>query len=510
MSHWRPQTPSAKASFWLVLVLSIWHLFLAGQVTLSVDEAHYALYGLKPDWSYFDHPPMVGWLNAVALQFGQSEMHLRTLPVLFFALANIVLYRIARRLFPDFDWIGFWTLALINSAFMFQLLSVSMLPDTPLMLASLMVVWSLLNLREEAATSPKAFRSALWLGFWLGIAALSKYTAITLVFSLVIILLLERRFDWLKNRGLWLAIALTALMTSPILWWNVQHDWLSFLYQIHHGTQNTDWQWQRFVNSQLLQMGVYSLLLFIAGIALMLTCWRPTANAETQAAIRILSSFSLPIIVLFGWNAGYEMSLPHWTQPAWLLMSPAIVYYCWQHWSQRWLRISVYFSSALTLTLSVLSNSQLATPWMPLTEKNNLVRELHGWPQAIAEAEKLQQSLKVPLFASNWTQASRIAWYAAPQPVYVTDNRFDQFDLWFGNPPTGSDGLVIIPGYETHPPATARPGHFNHCRHLKTLPIIRHQNTVVRYYFYHCQDFQTVQYHGWVTELANNPLEYLE
>ncbi|PLA74146.1 hypothetical protein CYQ88_07865 [Hydrogenovibrio sp. SC-1] len=501
MHYWRPQTPSAKASFWLVLAISIWHLFLAGQVNLSVDEAHYALYGLKPDWSYFDHPPMVGWLNAIALQFGQSETILRTIPALFFALANIILYRIAIRLFPDFIWIGFWTLALINSAFMFQLLSISMLPDTPLMLASLMVVWQLLNLRDFPAQSRAAFYSALWLGFWLGIAALSKYTAITLVFSLLLILLIERRFDWLKNRGLWLAVMITAAMTTPILWWNLLHDWLSFLYQIHHGSQNTDWQWQRLLNSQLAQMGVYSLLLFIAGIVLMLYCWRPTTNSITQASTRILSSFSLPILILFGWNAGYEMSLPHWTQLAWLLMSPAVVYYCWQHWSKRWLRISVYISSTLTLTLSVLLNSQLATPWMPLAEKNNIVRELHGWPQAVAEAKKMQLSYKVPLFASNWTQASRIAWYAAPQPIYVTDNRFDQFDLWFGNPPASSDGLVIIPGYESRPPTTGRPGHFKQCQALKNLPIVRHQNTVVRYYFYYCQDFQAVQYQGWVTEL---------
>lgn len=503
MSAW--QTTPIKASAWLVLLVSVWHLWLAGQVNLSVDEAHYALYGLKLDWSYFDHPPMVGWLNAMAVQLGQSDTALRVIPALFFALANAMLYAIATRLYADFKWVGFWTLALVNSAFMFQLLSISMLPDTPLMLASLMVVWLLLNLREQPATSRAAFRSALWLGFWLGIAALSKYTAITLVFSLLGVMMIERRFDWLKNKGLWLAIALTALMTTPIWFWNSQHDWLSILYQIHHGSQNTDWQFQRFINSQLAQMGVYSLLLFMVGIALMLACWRPGLQAKTQqtnASTRILSLFSLPIIVLFGWTSGYEMSLPHWTQLAWLLISPAVVYVCWQQWSLRWLRISVYFSSALTLTLSGLLNSQLAAPWIPLSEKNNIVRELHGWPEAINEAKKLQQQYKAPLFASNWTQASRIAWYAFPQPVYVTDNRFDQFDLWFGNPPNGSNGLVIIPGYETHPPKIARPGHFSQCKRVKSLPIERNQRIIVRYHYYYCQDFQAVQYQGWAADLA--------
>lgn len=487
----------AQASFGLILLVTIWHVFLAGQVNLSVDEAHYALYGRFLDWSYFDHPPMVGWLNAFALQWGQSDRALRILPALFFALSNGLLYLLATRLFPAFHWIGFWTLALINSAFMFQLLSISMLPDTPLIFASLAVVWQLLNLRDMPATSSQSFRSALWLGFWLGIAALSKYTAITLVLSLGLIVLIERRFDWFKNKGLWLAITLTAIMTTPILIWNAQHDWLSFLYQIHHGTQETHWQWQRFINSQLAQMGVYSLLLFILGIGLMLSYWKTPSDKST----RLLSLFALPIIVLFGWNSGYEMSLPHWTQLAWLLISPAVVYRCWQLWHHRWLRIGVYTSSVISLSLSVLLNSQLAWPWMPFAEKHNIVRELHGWPEAIAEAKILQQDLPVPLFASNWTQASRLAWYATPQPVYVTDNRFDQFDLWFGNPPANSDGLVIIPDYETHPPKTTRPGHFNHCTHLKTLPIIRLGNPVVSYHFYHCQGFQPVEYQGWIESL---------
>ncbi len=131
----------------------------AGQLNLSVDEAHYALYGLKPDWSYFDHPPMVGWLNALMAPFTHSDFGLRILPATLFALANGVLYKLAKRLFPSFSWIGFWTLALVNSAIMFQLLSISMLPDTPLMLAGLMLLWHLLNLREAPLNSGDSLKT---------------------------------------------------------------------------------------------------------------------------------------------------------------------------------------------------------------------------------------------------------------------------------------------------------------------------------------------------------------
>ena len=50
----------ARAAAILVLALLLAQLCLAGRVGLTTDEAHYALYGLHLDWSYFDHPPLVG------------------------------------------------------------------------------------------------------------------------------------------------------------------------------------------------------------------------------------------------------------------------------------------------------------------------------------------------------------------------------------------------------------------------------------------------------------------
>ena len=44
-----------------VLGLSvIIHLIFGFLLDFSVDEAHYALYAEHLDWSYFDHPPLVG------------------------------------------------------------------------------------------------------------------------------------------------------------------------------------------------------------------------------------------------------------------------------------------------------------------------------------------------------------------------------------------------------------------------------------------------------------------
>ncbi|OUS41423.1 hypothetical protein A9R00_00990, partial [Oleispira antarctica] len=53
----------------LFALLALLHSWL---LPFSADEAHYALYGKLLDWSYFDHPPMVGWLQSISLLWGES------------------------------------------------------------------------------------------------------------------------------------------------------------------------------------------------------------------------------------------------------------------------------------------------------------------------------------------------------------------------------------------------------------------------------------------------------
>ena len=79
LSVWRRLGPW-PATLWLTLVVAALHLLVAGRVPLSADEAHYALYGLHLDWSYFDHPPLVGWLQALVLPVSSSEFALRLWP----------------------------------------------------------------------------------------------------------------------------------------------------------------------------------------------------------------------------------------------------------------------------------------------------------------------------------------------------------------------------------------------------------------------------------------------
>lgn len=53
---------SIRFFLWSIIISSVLiRGFLAWYVELGNDEVYYWTYALYPDWSHFDHPPMVGF-----------------------------------------------------------------------------------------------------------------------------------------------------------------------------------------------------------------------------------------------------------------------------------------------------------------------------------------------------------------------------------------------------------------------------------------------------------------
>jgi 4-amino-4-deoxy-L-arabinose transferase-like glycosyltransferase len=77
------------------LLVALVHLLIAPSVGLGVDEAHYALYARHLEWSYYDHPPMVGWLLWLLTPVGLKEFTLRLLPTLLYLACCTLLYRVS-------------------------------------------------------------------------------------------------------------------------------------------------------------------------------------------------------------------------------------------------------------------------------------------------------------------------------------------------------------------------------------------------------------------------------
>lgn len=476
-----------QASLWLIAAFSAIRLLVGSASGLSVDEAHYALYGLHLDWSYFDHPPLVGWLNALVLPFSESTLALRVLPVSLFAATGVVLYRLTLRLFPqETPWLGFISVALLQSGLMFQLLGIALVPDTLLLLLGLLVLLALHGALTTAST-----RYWLALGLLLGLAALSKYTAISLVATVLIALAFTRQWRQLLTPAAGLAVVLAGLALLPILYWNATHEWISFAYQLHHGTGKLHWKVGRFLLSEAVQLVVYGFGVFVFGVIALVAAARETGDN----GVRYCLALALPVLLLFGMNAGFEPTLPHWTALAWAAILPLSARWIHRHWSRRTVRVGVYASGAFSLLLMLVLFAEMLTPRLPFADNRHPLNGLYGWQEAAQRAEQLRSEMAATpgitpmLFTGNWTYASRLAWYARPTPVIVLDQRIDQFDLWFGSPQHGARGIVVV-AEKGAAPATGGAARFAACTLRDKLPIILNDHLVSTFSFYACHDFQ--------------------
>jgi hypothetical protein len=215
----------------LILAFKLW---LSAVLPFTGDEAYFLTWGLYPDFGYYDHPPMIGWLLYLLHRVSGATWFLR-LPVtlLPFALAAGVYFALRR---ADETKAGLAALA-------FMLLPANVWPvlittDTPLIFftfASVLAYW-----RGLAGRAPgwQALAGAL-----LGLAFLSKYFAVLLGLAYLVFTVCSPRGhrDW---RGLALVVACSLPFAAVNLWWNYEHCWANLMFNLYNRHQGAGWSWK--------------------------------------------------------------------------------------------------------------------------------------------------------------------------------------------------------------------------------------------------------------------------
>lgn len=457
------------------------HLGMGAGMGLSVDEAHYALYALHPALSYFDHPPLVGWLQWPLVTLGAPTAMLRVLPALLW-LGTVLLARsVAMRLAPEEDAqrAGWWTAVALFMAPLLHVLGIGLLPDTLLMFFAILVMRQTLDM-VDPQHPPRLF-TWLVLGTFLGLAGLSKYTAIFTALSVAACLLWAHGTRLLRMPGAWAAVGLAVVMVLPVAIWNQQNHWISFTYQAQHGAGSA-WRVGHLLQFLVVQALVLGPLLW----------WGACLYRDGAAARASMLFFAIPFGVLAVMSGGGS-SLPHWTVPAWVTMSPlaGIVLARATQTGVRWgVRLVLAMQTLVCLGLLGLMLSgggALIAAFPQLAKGPNPFADLHGWDGAGARARDLAAQQKLgSVGVQNWTLASRIAWYARPLPVHVLEDRFDQFDLWAGDLPQGGDTLLVDwsqMAYEL----PLGPHGFQTCELLDTQTVAHWGYKLSSFHFYACR-----------------------
>ena len=83
---------SYQKLFWLITaVTTFFRLLVIGKIGITVDEAHYWVYSKFLDLSYYDHPPMIGYIIKLFTDiFGTNEFAVRLPSVIIFVIASYI------------------------------------------------------------------------------------------------------------------------------------------------------------------------------------------------------------------------------------------------------------------------------------------------------------------------------------------------------------------------------------------------------------------------------------
>ncbi|GAB3048018.1 glycosyltransferase family 39 protein [Simiduia litorea] len=454
---------------------------VAPLVGLGVDEAHYALYGQRLDWSYFDHPPMVGWLHWLGLQFGETEFFVRLPAILLWPLILLQIWQLSRVWYGD-TRVANTAVALLVFSPLVAVLGFGLVPDTPLIVVSLLLAQ--LVTRIELADG-KVLYHWLGLGVLLGLAGLSKYTAVFLALALLVVLVWHKRLHWLAGPGPWLAVALAAVVVFPVFYWNWTHDWMSFSYQFNHGAKG-DWSALDSLRYALILLLSFGPLLVLAATV---GGWRANGLGASVIAQKVVLLTALLLLGIALWSAGNGEDLPHWTVMSWVLLSPFAAKWLLARWagSNGPMKLLLGFSGLISvLTTFTLWLLLVAPPLASAPQLAQAVRDLHGWPEASARILALKSAMPsdTQLWVTNWSIASRIAWYTQ-EPVQVLSSKPSQFLLWWGEPEAPAL-LVRVEKRRPSSPSVNPPAGVS-CTLLDALDFTMDGVTINYFMFYQCQ-----------------------
>ena len=428
-----------------LFALTLLRLAVAAATPLSGDEAYYWVWSHALAPGYLDHPPMVAlWIWAGTHLAGQRALGVRLLGPLSAAVGSVLLARATEDLFPG-RRLGVPTAALLNGTLLVGVGAVTMTPDTPLLLFWTAALWALARLLRSGDG-----RWWLMVGLASGCAVASKYTGGFLGVGIVLWLAwvpgLRR---WFCSPWLWLGGAVAAAVFAPVIAWNADHAWISFIRQ---GGRNGEWHADAALKHLLELFGGQAGLATPLVFALMAAgIWAAMRRfAARDPAWSLLAAMTAPGLLVFIEHAVGDRVQANW--PALVYPAAAI---CAAALGWRLWRPAVALGLAITAVVYV----QGAMALFPLPRRLDptLIR-LGGWDGVSRDLEAMRREQGVGWVGSEaYEIASLLAWRAPPGvPVLGAEDRWALVRLPHANSagPGLMPGLIVESQRRSEPPNT--------------------------------------------------------
>lgn len=299
-------------------------LLYLGSYELIQEEAYYWNYSQHLALGYLDHPPIVAlliWLGTHL--FGLSEFGVRISAFGCWLLTAFFGYRLTASVFDR--QIALNALMLLATLPFFFGTAIVITPDAPLV-----ACWAgTLYYLHQSLVKGKTW-SWLGAGIFFGLGLSSKYTIVLLGPAVFLFMLVDRKArSWFRKLHPYLTVLVALVVFSPVILWNYQNEWASFLFQSQRRIANDF----HFSTPQLLWDVL--LLLTPTGVLAILALNRHCFLERLQPSslkpchrhwLFALCMTLIPLAVFVAFSFTKEVKIS-WTGPLWLAFIPLMAAY---------------------------------------------------------------------------------------------------------------------------------------------------------------------------------------
>lgn len=392
-----------------LLALTLWRYGVIANmsdpsVSLYVDEAQYWFWAQQLDFGFYSKPPVIALIIAATTSVcGDGESCIRVGSLIFYPLTSLLIYSSATFLFNR-------NVGLVSALLFATLPAVSLSSLVISTDIALFFFWVLTFYAFIRALASNEWHWWILVGFAGGMGMESKYTMGIFVFSVIAYLLATKQVALIKNLRLWMAVIIAFLLWLPNLYWNAQHEWITFVHtaEIAEFEQRL-FHWDElgtFIVGQLLVFGPLLFLLFI-GISF-------TKKTKHKALLISFSWMFLGIILL---QALFGRANANWAAPTYIAASILVA-----AWLLQQHRMSLLISAiVINLALGALvyhTEGIFHLAGYELNSKTDLRKRLRGWRTLGKQYQQIQaQYPKAILLATDRTILSHLVYHAQPSAV---------------------------------------------------------------------------------------------
>lgn len=516
---WNKLFPSDyyKILFLLMALSAIIRAFFAYKVELGNDEVYYLTYAMYPDFSHFDHPPMVGWfiqLFSLNLYF-KGEIFVRLSSIILMTVNTYFIFLIGRHIKNELA--GLFAAVLYNATiYGFIISGVFILPDTPQVFFWILALYYMVKVLPTDEIASKQRYQLLLLGVIIGLSALSKHSSVFLWVGAGLYILFYNR-KWLKIKEFYISAVLSILILLPVLYWNYQNDFISFTFQGNRvGVSLSNLHWDYFFTELLGQ--VFYINPFVVGIILYSVILSFRASFRPyKSYFNLLILCGIPIIVTFLFFSLFKKTLPHWACPGYisLLILSAVVLATKVEQIPKFpraVKVAIIFMILIVIAGFFQINHGLfripiaADVVIQTKAKNDPTADLYGWRQAAEKFDAKYGTLfqnadsaaKIHFVHYEWFPAAHIDYYIARQynkQVQVIGSldyihKYHWINKKYFALKQGDNAFYLTNSRYFKEPADVLATNFQTFQCIDTIEIHRDAEVVNYLFVYLCKDFQ--------------------